>query len=84
MRYVQTDDSTKCKRFHYDPRNFHFKGDTQTKTSLTIVNNKRAFVSAILLLPCRIPQQSFGPLLQTSYYHGGRLLGLFLPTTSHN
>ena len=25
MRSVQTDDSTKCKRFHYDPRNFHFK-----------------------------------------------------------
>ena len=25
MRSVKTDDSTKSKRFHYDPRNFHFK-----------------------------------------------------------
>ena len=43
--------STKCKRFHYYLRNFHLKGDLQTKTQCTIDNNKSAFLSAISLLP---------------------------------
>ena len=43
--------STKCKRFHYYLRNFHLKGDLQTKTQCTNDNNKSAFLSAISLLP---------------------------------
>ena len=51
MRLVYTDGSAKCKRFHYYLRNFHLKGDFQTKTQRTIDNNKSTFLSAILLLP---------------------------------